>query len=138
MYQVESKVAGSRTDSNGKLKLTGALDYLQDCSLQWMESEPSFYDFLINKKAGMFLAFRQVNIIRMPGYGENITTQTSIFDCKNTFGLRNTNIYDIEKRPCILSWSIGAFVNLSTGKMIRLPREELQKIKYDQRTEMEY
>ena len=138
MYQIESKVVGSRTDTNGKLKLTGALDFLQDCSLQWMESEPSFSDFLAHKKAGMFLVFRQVNIVRLPGYGEKITTQTSIFDCKNAFGLRNTNIYDAEKRPCILSWSIGAFVNLATGKMIRLTREEMQKVKYDQKTEMEY
>ena len=133
MYQIESKVVGSRTDTNGKLKLTGALDYLQDCSLQWMESEQSFTDFLSHKNAGMFLAFRQIDIIRMPGYGENITTQTSIFECKNAFGLRNTNIYDAEKRPCILSWSIGAFVNLATGKMIRLTRKEIQKVRYDRK-----
>jgi len=138
MYRIESKVVGSRTDTNGELKLTGALDYLQDCSLQWMESEQSFSKYLSKNNAGMFLVFRQVDVIRMPRYREEITTQTSIFDCKNAFGLRNTNIYDTKKRPCILSWSIGAFVNLKTGKMIRLTPEEIKKVKYDEKAEMEY
>lgn len=138
MYQIESRVGGSRTDTNGKLKLTGVLDYLQDCSLQWMESEPSFSRYLAKKNAGMFLVYRQIDIIRMPEYLEKISTQTSIFDCKGAFGLRNTNIFDAEERPCILSWSIGAFVSLATGRMVRLTPEEMQKIKYDQKTEMEY
>jgi len=138
MYRIESKVVGSRTDTNGELKLTGVLDYLQDCSLQWMESEQSFSDYLSKKNAGMFLVFRQVDIIRMPRYRETITTQTSIFDCKHAFGLRNTNIYDAEKRPCILSWSIGAFVNLKTGRMIKLTPEEIKKVEYDKKIEMEY
>jgi medium-chain acyl-[acyl-carrier-protein] hydrolase len=138
MYQIESRVGGSRTDTNGKLKLTGVLDYLQDCSLQWMESEQSFSGYLAKKNAGMFLVFRQIDIIRMPQYLEKITTQTSIFDCKSAFGLRNTNIYDAEKRPCILSWSIGAFVSLASGRMVRLTPEEIIKKKYDEKTAMEY
>jgi len=52
MYQMRSKVLGSRTDTHGNLKLTGALDYLQDCSLQWLESEQSFSDFLSEKMQG--------------------------------------------------------------------------------------
>jgi acyl-ACP thioesterase len=103
-----------------------------------MESEPTFTGCLARKNAGMFLVYRQVDIVRMPGYLEKIITRTSIFDCKNTFGLRNTNIYDAEKRPCILSWSIGAFVSLATGRMVRLTPEEMKKIKYDEKTEMEY
>lgn len=138
MYQIESRVGGSRTDTNGKLKLTGVLDYLQDCSLQWMESEPSFSAYLAKKNAGMFLVYRQVDIIRMPEYMEKIATQTSIFDCRSSFGLRNTHIVDAEKRPCILSWSIGAFVSLATGRMVRLSPEEMKKIKYDEKTGMEY
>lgn len=138
MYQMRSKVLGSRTDTHGNLKLTGALDYLQDCSLQWLESEQSFSDFLSEKNAGMFLVFRQVDVRRMPKYREDIIIQTSIFDCKQAFGLRNTNIYDANENPCILSWSIGAFVNLQTGKMIRLTPAEMKNVKYDEKTEMEY
>lgn len=138
MYHIESRVGGSRTDSNGKLKLTGVLDYLQDCSLQWMESERSFSEYLAKKNAGMFLVYRQIDIIRMPEYLEKITTQTGIFDCKSAFGLRNTNIFDAGKRPCILSWSVGAFVSLATGRMVRLTPEEIKKIKFDEKTTMEY
>ena len=123
MYQIESRVGGSRTDTNGKLKLTGVLDYLQDCSLEWMESEPSFSAYLQKKNAGMFLVYRQVDIIRLPQYMEKITTQTGIFDCRSAFGLRNTHIVDADNKPCVLSWSIGAFVSLATGRMVRLAPE---------------
>jgi len=81
----------------------------------------------------MFLVFRQVDVRRMPKYREDIIIQTSIFDCKQAFGLRNTNIYDANENPCILSWSIGAFVNLQTGKMIRLTPAEMKNVKYDEK-----
>jgi acyl-ACP thioesterase len=138
LYTTHERVGASRTDANGALKLNSALDMIQDCSLLWLESEPSFQDFLVKNNLGMFIVSRQADILKLPVYGERVTVQTSIFDCKGYFGYRNSAIYGEDGRPCLLTWSVGAFVDRETGNMCRLPQEELDRVKMADRLDMEY
>ena len=138
MYEIKDCVCASRTSSNGIMRLTGALDIIQDCSLLWLESEPSFRDFLTANNLGMFILSRQVDILRLPVYGEKITVQTHIFDCNGFLGYRNTALYGEDGFPCLLTWGIGAFVNSDTGRMVRIPQNEIDKVTIDPKTEMEY
>ena len=84
MYVTKNRVCASQTACDGKMKLTGALDAVQDCSLLWLESEPSFCDYLAAHNLGMVILSRQVDIVRLPIHGEKITVQTSIFDCNKS------------------------------------------------------
>jgi len=138
LYEIKDRVCASRTGSNGTMKLTGAMDILQDCSLLWLESEPSFRDFLVGNNLGMFVLSRQVDIIRLPVCGEKITVKTSIFACQSFFGYRNTVLYGENGLSCLLTWSLGAFVNLGTGRMVRLPQSEIDKVTFDEKIDMEY
>ena len=138
MYEIKHRVCTSQTAINGKMRLTGALEAIQDCSLLWIESEPSFWSYLTAKNLGMFILSRQVDIMRLPVYGERITVQTRIFDCNNFLGYRNTALYGEDGLPCLLTWGLGSFVNMETGKMTRVPQNEMDKITIDQKLEMEY
>lgn len=138
MYAIQERIGASRTDTRGVAKLVSVLDIIQDCSLLWMESEPSFRDYLARNNMGLFLVSRQVDIRRLPVYGENVTAQTSIFECRSFYGYRNTILYGEDQLPCVLTWSIGAFVDMETGKMVKLPPEECDKITYDEKIDMEY
>jgi acyl-ACP thioesterase len=138
LYKIKAHVYASQTGSNGKMKLTGALETIQDCSLLWLESEPSFWNYLTAKNLGMFIVSRQVDIVRLPVYGERITVQTRIFDCNGFLGYRNTALYGEDGLPCLLTWGLGLFVNMDTGKMARIPKNEIEKITIDQKLEMEY
>jgi len=138
LYILEDRVCASRTDLNGIMKLAGAIDVIQDCSLLWIESEPSFRDFLAANNLGMFVVSRQADIIRLPAYGERITVRTSIFDVKGYLGYRNTAMYGEDGLPCVLTWSVGAFVNRDTGKMARLPQGVIDRIAIDDKIDMEY
>ena len=138
LYEIKNRVCASQTASNGKMKVTGALDIIQDCSLLWLESEPSFCDYLAAHNLGMVILSRQVNIVRLPIYGEEITVQTSIFDCNSFFGYRNTALYGEDGLPCLLTWGLGTFVNMATKKIMRMPQSEIDKVNIDQRVEMEY
>lgn len=138
MYEIKDRVCASRTGSNGIMKLTGAMDIIQDCSLLWLESEPSFRDFLASNNLGMLVVSRQVDIIRLPVYGEKITAKTGIFACQNYLGYRNTVLYGEDGLPCLLTWGLGAFVNMDTGKMARLPQSEIDKVIIDDKIDMEY
>jgi len=138
LYIIKDRVSASRTDANGIMKLTGAMDIIQDCSLFWMESEPSFRNFLAHNNLGMFIISRQVDILRLPVYGEKITVETRIFECQSFLGYRNTVLYGEDGQPCLLTWGLGAYVNLSTGRMARLPQIEIDKAIIDDKIDMEY
>lgn len=138
MYKTSERIGASKTGIDGKMKFISAIDMLQDCSQLWMESEPAFDSYLKNNNIGQFLIFRQVDILERPVYGDQVSVCTSIFECKNFFGYRNTAMYNSKGEPCVLSWSVGAFVNLETNRPQRLPPEVLESIIFDDKIEMQY
>ena len=86
MYEVKRKVGVSHTDREGRMRLVCALDLLQDCSWEWMESEKGFRKFLEDNHLAMIVVSRQVDILRPPLYGEQLRAQTSIFEIKGVSG----------------------------------------------------
>ncbi len=138
MYTFKTRVCASRTGEDGHMRFSDAIEVIQDCSLLWLESEPSFQHFLKTNNLGMFLLSRQADVLRLPVYGEKITVRTSVFDCDKFSGYRNTILYGEDGGPCVLTWCIGVFVNLATGKMEKIPPEESNKITIDRKIEMDY
>ncbi|MBR6804634.1 MAG: hypothetical protein IKM57_06995, partial [Paludibacteraceae bacterium] len=63
---------------------------------------------------------------------------TSVYGMKPMFGFRNTVIRDADGNPCYTTWSMGAFVDMSTGKLSRIPAEVLATMNLDPQVEMEY
>lgn len=138
MYTIRDRVGASRTGANGMMKLTGAMDVIQDCSLLWMESEPCIQNFFVVNNLGLFVLSRQVEVLRLPAYGEEIAVETRVFACRSFLGYRNTVLYGEDGQPCLLSWSLGAFVNLGTGRVARLPKSIIDKVSIDDKFDMEY
>lgn len=138
MYIHRERVCTSRTGIDGVMKLSGAIDVIQDCSVLWMESEPSFKDYLIRNNLGMVLVSRQADILRLPKYGESITLKTGIFSCTKFYGYRNTVLYGEDGAPGVLSWCVGSFIDRGTGRLVSVPQDEIDKITIDEKVEMEY
>lgn len=138
MYCIENIVTTSTCDKDGKLKLFSAFQMMQDCSEMWIESEPTVKEFF--EKSGMtqLLASRQVEIVRVPKFKEKLKTVTSVFEVKPMFGFRNTFIYDANGNICYKTWSMGAFVDRSTGKLQRIPAEVLSSINIEAKKDMSY
>ena len=154
MYSLNYKVTTSACDSEGRLKLYSALQMMQDCSEMWIDSEPSVKQYFTEQNMAQLLATRQVEIIRVPEYKEElkVTTSvygmkpmfgfrirvpeykeelkvtTSVYGMKPMFGFRNTFIYDSLGNPCYKTWSMGAFVDKVAGKLKRVNcRHRLQQ-----------
>jgi acyl-ACP thioesterase len=138
MYRVKQRVSASHTNAEGALKLVSALDMMQDCSQLWLESEPDLERYFRENNIAQMLVSRQTDIRRVPVYGERLNVETRIYDCKSFLGYRNTVIYDEQDRPCIVSWSIGAFVSLETGKPEKLPDHITAGVRFDPKFDMEY
>ena len=138
MFSLTYKVTTSTCDSEGKLKLYSALQMMQDCSEMWIDSEPEVKAYFLQQNMAQLLATRQVEIIRVPDYKEELTVTTSVYGMKPMFGFRNTFIYDAQGNPCYKTWSMGAFVDKVAGKLKRVDNATIQSMKLDPQLEMNY
>ncbi len=138
MYTLPDIVTPSKTDSQGNMKLFSALQLMQDCSVFSFSQPSPFLDWLQANNATPLVSFRQVDVVRVPRLGEKLTCRTFVFDAMGSFGHRNTAVYDEAGNPCYLSWCIGAFVNVETGRLCRMPQEVRDAASFPPRLEMNY
>ena len=138
MYSLNFKVTTSTCDSEGRLKLYSALQMMQDCSEMWIDSELGVKQYFAEQNMAQLLATRQVEIVRVPEYKEALTVTTSVYEMKPMFGFRNTFIYDAKGNPCYKTWSMGAFVDKSTGKLKRVNEETIASMTLEPQLEMNY
>ena len=138
MYSLKYKVTTSTCDSEGRLKLYSALQMMQDCSEMWIDSEPGVKEYFVAQNMAQLLASRQVEIIRVPEYKEELTVTTSVYGMKPMFGFRNTYIYDAEGKPCYKTWSMGAFVDKANGKLKRVDDATIASMTLEPQLEMNY
>ena len=138
MYTLKYQVTTSTCDSEGRLKLYSALQMMQDCSEMWIDSEPGVRKFFTEQNMTQLLASRQVEIVRVPNYKEELTVATSVYGMKPMFGFRNTFIYDAEGKPCYRTWSMGAFVDKSNGKLKRVDDATIASMTLEPQLEMNY
>ena len=138
MYSLKYKVTTSTCDSEGRLKLYSALQMMQDCSEMWIDSEPGVKEYFAAQNMAQLLASRQVEIVRVPEYKEELTVTTSVYGMKPMFGFRNTYIYDAEGKPCYKTWSMGAFVDKANGKLKRVDDATIASMTLEPQLEMNY
>ena len=138
MYSLKYKVTTSTCDSEGRLKLCSALQMMQDCSEMWIDSEPGVKRYFAEQHMAQLLATRQVEIVRVPEYKEELTVTSSVYGMKPMFGFRNTFIYDAEGKPCYKTWSMGAFVDKSAGKLKRVDDTTMASMSLEPQLEMDY
>lgn len=138
MFTINTQVYPSTCDKNGKMKLYAVMQRMQDCSELWLKSEPMFAKYFKDNGMAQLLAYRQLDILRLPHYGEQLRVSTSVYEVNALFGHRNTCIYDTDGLPCCVSWSMGAFVNRATGRLQKVPEDVQKSLVFDKPIEMEY
>ena len=111
---------------------------MQDCSEMWIDSEPGVKRFFTEQNMAQLLASRQVEVMRVPEFKEELTVTTSVYGMKPMFGFRNTFIYDAQGAPCYRTWSMGAFVDKATGKLKRVDDDTIASMNLEPQKEMNY
>ena len=138
MFVIEDIVTTSKTGEDGKLKLVAAFQMMQDCSELWFTSEPEFEAYMRENNLTQLLASRQVDIIRVPSYGENLTITTRVYECLGYYGFRNTIITDEAGLPCYATWSTGVCVNHETGRLSKMDPSIVSLMCIDPKYDMKY
>lgn len=137
-YELDTVVATSDLGRKGCLKLRSLVDYLQDCSVFQLDTEPELDKYFKEVNGGMFLSQRDIHIIRMPKYGERVKVKTWVYEVNPSYGYRNNNVYDEEDRVCVESSALGVFVKYDTGALLRVPKDIMDSMPRYERHPMEY
>lgn len=138
MYTIHHRVATSDVGQD-KLMKVGAMGMLmQDCSSFQFESDEAFAACLRENQLGVFMVSRQLDILRRPAYGEEVSIGTWVYGCKGFYGLRNTVIRDAAGELCVACCCVGAFVKRDTGRPFVMPASSYAAMVSGAPLEMEY
>ncbi|NMC57364.1 MAG: hypothetical protein GYA50_09115 [Eubacteriaceae bacterium] len=138
MFETIRQAGTSSTGSDGHITVGAAVDFMQDCSIFHVDSMKDMDGYLHENKIKIFIASRQINIIRMPKYSENLKIRTWIYEITRACAYRNTVIYDEDENVCVSSYTIGAFVSQVTGKAVLIGNDLINKIKIYNKFDMVY
>ena len=138
MYTIHHRVATSDVGADKLLRVGTIGMLMQDCSTFQFESDEKFAACLRENELAVFMASRQVDIIRRPAYGEEIDISTWVYGCKGFYGLRNTMIRDAAGELCVACCCVGAFVKRDTGRPYVMPRSSYEDMVSGAALEMEY
>ena len=134
---MQRMVGAGAVGRDGLLKWSSAVDMMQDCSLFQLERMGEITEYFHHHGVGMYLVSRQADWIRRPSFGETLTVRTVVYRVKSMYGYRNTVLFDERGKMCAQSYAIGAFVDLSTGRPIRMPETLLNRLVLDEEIPME-
>ena len=126
MYQFDSRVRYSETDEEGRLSLTGILNYFQDCSTFQSEDLGMGVRYLTEHGRAWWLTSWQIVIDRYPVLGEKIVISTWPYDFKGIYGYRNFTLQDQEGGYLARAASVWFFFDTVRQKPARLTPEDIR------------
>ncbi|MCQ4637911.1 thioesterase [Anaerovorax odorimutans] len=139
MFQIQRTVGSSHLDTNGTLRLSAAVDFMQDCCCFQLDSEKQLTEYFQKHHITMFLISRQIDLLKPAFYGDRLSIRTSIYQLRSSYGYRNTLIYSQSGELLIASYAGGAFVSLDKGGSTVMPRDILATVPLDAKfPDMEY
>lgn len=128
MFEQKIRVGMGHIGCDRLLKLGAAMDILQNASWFQMDTEKDILGYFAQNNVNMYLVSRQVDIARLPAYGEELTLRAWIYGCDRRFGFRNTAMLDERGELCMISSAMGAFISLETGCGVKIEQEAVDML----------
>lgn len=138
MYSFQTRVRYSECNTKSEASLTALLDYLQDCCTFQSEQLGVGVDYLGDHHVAWILSSWQIDVLRYPKLGEQITIYTWPYDFKGFYGFRNFKIEDASGETILKANSIWVFLDTQTGKPARPSQEMIDKYPSEPQLDMEY
>lgn len=124
MYEFQSRVRYSELDCEGRLSLTGIINYLQDCSTFQSESLGLGLQYLKDRHQAWWLSSWQIVIDRYPKLGDEIRIGTWPYDFKGIYGYRNFYIRDMAGEYMVRANSIWFMFDTLAGRPVRAGEDQ--------------
>ena len=138
MFSFQSRVRYSEAGMDKKLTLNGIINYFQDCSTFHSESLGVGLEELEKEGKVWVLSAWQIVVERYPRLFEKISVETWPYDFSGFYGMRNFALRDEQGE--LLAWanSLWIFMDVNTGRPIRITPEQLQGYTKEEKLPMDY
>lgn len=121
MYHLKGRVRYSEVDENRRLTVDGLINYLQDCCSFHSEDLGVGLDYIVENKIAWVISGWQIEIKKMPVYGQRIDVQTWPYMFEGFLGERNFRIVDESGSVLVQADSRWALVDTKNGRPTRIP-----------------
>lgn len=138
MYQFESRVRYSETDSRGRLTPEGIMEYFEDCTTFQSEDIGLGVRYLREIHRVWVLSFVQIGINRYPSLGERIVIQTIPYDIKGFLGYRNFVLRTPEGEVLAYANTMWTYLDTESGRPVKAPDSMAEAYGLSERYPMEY
>lgn len=128
MFESKMLVSNSHVNAKKEMKITAIINAIQDIEGIHIENLGMFSKYINEKNIGVFLTYRQIDIIEKPIFNSELIISTYPYNTSSVSGYRQIYIKDKELNQKVKSVSFGAFVDLITGRTVRLPKEVIKTI----------
>lgn len=121
MYEIETRIRYSETDTSGYLTIPAMINLLQDCSTFHSEDTGFGVQYLFEKKMGWFIMTWHIKMERMPRMGETVHVSTWASAYRGILATRNFAITDKTGEALITVTSYWVLMNLEKLMPLRIP-----------------
>lgn len=137
MYQLDSRVRFSETDTDRRLTLDAMVDYFQDCSTFQTEDLGVGFSYLLPQKLTWIVSYWHIIVEEYPALGERISVGTKPYNFKGFLGKRN---FLMEKEGKCIVKADSLWVLMDTEKQVpaRVPEKVEKAYPKEEKLEMEY
>lgn len=138
MYTFKSRLRYSEVDTNGLMKLTSIVNYMQDCSNFHSQDIGITVESMKEANKAWYLNSWQIEILKRPKLFEEITIGTLAHGFDAFFGYRNFFIKDKDDNIVVKANSIWVYMDLQTMRPCKIEQDMVDKFGIDDKLDMEY
>lgn len=138
MYRYESRVRYSEVDREQRMTLGALLNYFQDCCTFQSEELGVGVDYLKQQNAAWVLSSWQVEIKRLPMFGEQIQVCTWPYDFGGFYGYRNFVLKSAQGETLAYANSVWVFMDITTGRPNKILPKMHEVYVREERLDMDY
>ena len=137
MYCYIDRVPFSRMDYSGKLSVSGVVDAMQDCCMFHSEEVGHSSQELLKKNRAWLVSSWHIVFDSRPKMGQKFRVKTWPYKFQGVIGSRNFVMETMDGEVLCYADSHWFYADVSTGKPVRIEKEELDAYPVEPRYEME-
>ncbi len=139
MYEFDAKIRFSEVDQDGKLSITGLLNYFQDCSTFQSEELGIGVKYLSKENKAWVINAWQIDVLRMPELCDEVIVGTIPYAIRGFMGSRNFYMKDKKTGDMIAKAnSIWTFLDLEKLRPVRVEPGIAELYGIEDKLDMEY
>lgn len=138
MYSFDGRVRYSETDSEEYITIESVIDYFQDAAIFHTLDLGEDVEGLKKKKSAWMTCSWQLEIVRYPKHGEEITVCTWPYGFKAFIGERNCLMKTKDGETLVKANSLWSFMDMEAGRPKKVPDDVIAMYGVEDPLDMEY